>query len=169
MSDKFTVRSRIREYTVEFTDHLEALKSHAGEGSFLVLDKKVDGLCGEKIRASFSRDKVLVIRADEESKTLRNCHGLIEEIIPRYRSTYFSHVIGGYSAGYYSYSWSEQLDSDAYEAFKESGDIFNKEIAAKFREHVLSKGRLEEAAVLYRNFRGKDPSIEALLRNRGFI
>lgn len=96
-------------------------------------------------------------------------YGLIEEIIPRYRSTYFSHVIGGYSAGYYSYSWSEQLDSDAYEAFKESGDIFNKEIAAKFREHVLSKGRLEEAAVLYRNFRGKDPSIEALLRNRGFI
>lgn len=96
-------------------------------------------------------------------------YGLIKEIIPRYRSAYFSHVIGGYSAGYYSYSWSEQLDSDAYEAFKESGDIFNKEIAAKFREHVLSKGRLEEAAVLYRNFRGKDPSIEALLRNRGFI
>ncbi len=96
-------------------------------------------------------------------------YGLMDEIIPRYRTTYFSHVIGGYSAGYYSYSWSEQLDSDAYEAFKESGDIFNKEIAAKFREHVLSKGRLEEAAVLYRNFRGKDPSIEALLRNRGFI
>jgi len=96
-------------------------------------------------------------------------YGLIDEIIPRYRSTYFSHVIGGYSAGYYSYSWSEQLDSDAFEAFKESGDIFNKEIAAKFREHVLSKGRSDDPAVLYRNFRGKDPSIEALLRNRGFI
>jgi len=96
-------------------------------------------------------------------------HSLTESSVEDYRTTYFSHVIGGYSAGYYSYSWSEQLDSDAYEAFKESGDIFNKEIAAKFREHVLSKGRLEEAAVLYRNFRGKDPSIEALLRNRGFI
>jgi peptidyl-dipeptidase Dcp len=96
-------------------------------------------------------------------------YGLIDEIIPRYRTTYFSHVIGGYSAGYYSYSWSEQLDSDAFEAFKESGNIFNKEIAAKFREHVLSKGRLDDPAVLYRNFRGKDPSIEALLRNRGFI
>ncbi len=96
-------------------------------------------------------------------------YGLIDEIIPRYRTTYFSHVIGGYSAGYYSYSWSEQLDSDAFEAFKESGDIFNKEIAARFREHVLSKGRSDDPAVLYRNFRGKDPSIEALLRNRGFI
>ncbi len=94
---------------------------------------------------------------------------LIEEILPRYRSTYFSHIIGGYSAGYYSYSWSEQLDSDAFEAFKETGDIFNQEVAARFREYVLSKGRSDDPALLYRNFRGKDPSIEALLRNRGFI
>ncbi|HDR89997.1 MAG TPA: M3 family peptidase [Bacteroidetes bacterium] len=95
--------------------------------------------------------------------------GLIDEILPRYRTTYFSHIIGGYSAGYYSYSWSEQLDADAFEAFKETGDIFNQEVAARFREHVLSKGRSEDPAQLYRNFRGKDPSIEALLRNRGFI
>ena len=95
--------------------------------------------------------------------------GLIGEIIPRYRSTYFSHIIGGYSAGYYSYSWSEQLDADAFAAFKETGDIFNREVAARFREHVLSKGRSEDPAQLYRNFRGKDPGIEALLRNRGFI
>jgi len=92
--------------------------------------------------------------------SLEDVLGLIDEILPRYRTTYFSHIIGGYSAGYYSYSWSEQLDADAFEAFKETGDIF---------EHVLSKGRSEDPAQLYRNFRGKDPSIEALLRNRGFI
>jgi len=111
-----------------------------------------------------SVEDVLVFEKEAMDK-----YGLIDEILPRYRSSYFSHVIGGYSAGYYSYSWSEQLDSDAFAAFKESGDIFNKEIAAKFREHVLSKGRSDDPAVLYRNFRGKDPSIEALLRNRGFI
>lgn len=103
-----------------------------------------------------------------EEQTM-NKWGLIDEILPRYRTTYFSHIIGGYSAGYYSYSWSEQLDADAFEAFKETGDIFNQEVAARFREHVLSKGRSEDPAQLYRNFRGKDPSIEALLRNRGFI
>ncbi|HDJ34334.1 MAG TPA: M3 family peptidase [Bacteroidetes bacterium] len=103
-----------------------------------------------------------------EKKTMDEW-GLIDEILPRYRTTYFSHIIGGYSAGYYSYSWSEQLDADAFEAFKETGDIFNQEVAARFREHVLSKGRSEDPAQLYRNFRGKDPSIEALLRNRGFI
>ncbi|MGC9472320.1 MAG: M3 family metallopeptidase [Bacteroidales bacterium] len=103
-----------------------------------------------------------------EEKTMDEW-GLIDEILPRYRTTYFSHIIGGYSAGYYSYSWSEQLDADAFEAFKETGDIFNQEVAARFREHVLSKGRSEDPAQLYRNFRGKDPSIEALLRNRGFI
>lgn len=96
-------------------------------------------------------------------------YGLIDEIIPRYRSTYFSHIVGGYSAGYYSYIWCEQLDSDAFQAFKESGDIFNREIAEKFRKHVLSQGRSDDPAVLYRNFRGKDPSIEGLLKNRGFI
>lgn len=96
-------------------------------------------------------------------------YGLIDEIIPRYRSTYFSHVVGGYSAGYYSYIWCEQLDSDAYQAFKESGDIFNREIGERFREHVLSKGSSDDPAVLYRNFRGQDPSIEGLLKNRGFI
>ncbi len=105
---------------------------------------------------------------DFEAQTM-NKWGLIPEILPRYRTTYFSHMISGYSAGYYSYSWSEQLDSDAFEAFKETGDIFNQEVAARFREEILSKGRSEDPAQLYRNFRGKDPSIEALLRNRGFI
>jgi len=94
--------------------------------------------------------------------------GLINEIIPRYRSTYFSHIFsGGYSAGYYAYIWAEVLDADAYTAFMESGDIFNKEIAKSFRDNVLSRGGTEDPMVLYKKFRGAEPKIEALLKNRG--
>lgn len=96
--------------------------------------------------------------------------GLIPEILPRYRSTYFSHIFGdvlGYSSGYYSYIWAEVLDSDAFEAFVESGDIFNQEIAGKFRADVLEKGGSKDAMELYKDFRGKEPSIEPLLKNRG--
>ena len=96
--------------------------------------------------------------------------GLIPEIWPRYRSTYFNHIFGdvmGYSSGYYAYIWAEVLDSDAFEAFKESGDIYNKEIATKFRSCVLEKGGSKDAMELYTDFRGKEPSIEPLLKNRG--
>ncbi|HOO84132.1 MAG TPA: M3 family metallopeptidase [Prolixibacteraceae bacterium] len=94
--------------------------------------------------------------------------GLIDEIIPRYKSTYFNHIwSGGYSAGYYSYIWAEVLDADAFESFVESGDIFNKEIAASFRENILSKGGTGDAMAMYVKFRGKEPLIEPLLKNRG--
>lgn len=93
--------------------------------------------------------------------------GLISSIIPRYRSTYFNHVFaGGYSAGYYSYIWSGVLDTDAFEAFKTT-DLFSKEKADAFRKNILEKGGTEDPAVLYRNFRGKDPDIQPLLRKRG--
>ncbi len=95
-------------------------------------------------------------------------YGLIDEIEPRYRSPYFSHIFaGGYSAGYYAYLWSEILDSDGFDAFKESGDIFDQTLAQKLRENVYEAGGKQEADELYRQFRGKDPSIEPLLRNRG--
>ena len=74
---------------------------------------------------------------------------------------------GGYSAGYYSYIWAEVLDADAFEAFKETGNIFNQEVAASFKENVLSKGGSEEASVLYRNFRGRDPEPQALMQKLG--
>jgi peptidyl-dipeptidase Dcp len=94
--------------------------------------------------------------------------GLIPQIPPRYRSTYFQHTMtGGYTAGYYSYIWAEVLDADAYQAFKETGDIFNKTVAAKFRKEVLEKGGTEEAMVLYKKFRGAEPKIDALLINLG--
>ncbi|WP_299576318.1 M3 family metallopeptidase [uncultured Sunxiuqinia sp.] len=93
--------------------------------------------------------------------------GLIDEIIPRYRSTYFSHIFaGGYSAGYYVYIWAGVLDTDAFAAFKESGDLFNPELAAKFRT-LLAKSGSDEGMVIYRNFRGQDPSPEYLLQKRG--
>jgi peptidyl-dipeptidase Dcp len=93
--------------------------------------------------------------------------GLIDEIVPRYRSTYFSHIFsGGYSAGYYVYIWAAVLDADAFNAFKQSGDLFNPEYAAKFRT-LLTKCGSDEGMVIYKNFRGQEPSIEPLLQRRG--
>ncbi len=93
--------------------------------------------------------------------------GLIDEIPPRYRSPYFSHIMGGYAAGYYSYIWSAVLDSDAFQAFKEKGNLFDPATAAAFRAEVLSRGGTEDPALLYRRFRGRDPRVEPLLEKRG--
>lgn len=96
--------------------------------------------------------------------------GMIPEIIVRYRSTNFNHVFGGgYAAGYYSYTWAEVLDADAYQAFVETGDIYNQEVATSFRKNILEKGDSEDAMTLYLKFRGKEPDPSALLRKRGFI
>ena len=93
--------------------------------------------------------------------------GLIGEIIPRYRSTYFAHIFsGGYSAGYYSYLWAEVLDKDAFELFMEKG-IFDSETAMSFRRNVLEMGGSDEPMDLYRRFRGADPDPKALTRARG--
>ncbi|CAD5253952.1 Dipeptidyl carboxypeptidase [Alteromonas sp. 38] len=94
--------------------------------------------------------------------------GLIDEIAPRYRSTYFSHIFAsGYAAGYYSYVHSAVLDSDGFAAFKETGDVFNPELAEKLRAHIYEKGSTEDAMTLYKKFRGREPQIEALLKIRG--
>ncbi len=95
--------------------------------------------------------------------------GLIDEIIPRYRSTYFSHIFsGGYSAGYYAYLWAEVLDADAFQAFVENG-IFDQETARLFRENVLSRGNSDDPMELYKRFRGAEPNPIYLLKNRGFV
>lgn len=92
---------------------------------------------------------------------------LIDEIIPRHRSTYFNHIFaGGYSAGYYSYIWSEVLDSDAFEVFKSKG-IFDQATAASFRKNILERGGTADAMDLYKRFRGEEPQIEPLLKKRG--
>ncbi|NMD16414.1 MAG: M3 family metallopeptidase [Bacteroidales bacterium] len=94
--------------------------------------------------------------------------GLIKEIIPRYRSTYFQHIFsGGYSAGYYVYIWAEVLDADAFDAFVKSGDVFNKELASKFRNYCLAHVGEDDAMTQYVKFRGQQPSIGPLLKRRG--
>ena len=93
--------------------------------------------------------------------------GLIDEIIPRYRTTYFAHIFsGGYSAGYYSYLWAEVLDKDAFELFMEKG-IFDPATAQSFRQNILEMGGSDEPMDLYRRFRGADPDPAALTRARG--
>lgn len=102
-----------------------------------------------------------------EKETLAQI-GLIPEITVRYRSPYFGHIFdGGYSAGYYAYTWAEVLDADAFAAFKETGDIFNSEKALAFRENILSKGGSDDPMKLYKQFRGQEPTIEALLKRKG--
>ena len=96
--------------------------------------------------------------------------GMIPEIIVRYRSTFYNHIFTtGYEAGYYSYTWSAVLDSDAFHAFVETGDLFNKDVAARMREEILSKGNTADAAVLYQNFRGKPADPKYLLEKKGLI
>lgn len=96
-------------------------------------------------------------------------YGLIPEIAPRYRSTYFQHIYaGGYSSGYYAYLWAEVLDKDAFQAFKENG-LFDQKTAVSFRENVLSKGGSDDPMELYLKFRGKEPGIEPLLKGRGLL
>ena len=102
-----------------------------------------------------------------ETKSMKNV-GLIDEIIPRYRSTYFAHIFnGGYAAGYYVYIWAAVLDADAFRAFKESGDIYDPDLAARFRKYCLAESGDDEGMVQYKKFRGKEPSVDALLMRRG--
>jgi peptidyl-dipeptidase Dcp len=102
-----------------------------------------------------------------EKNILVDKYGLIPEIISRYKSTYFNHIFNsGYTAGYYSYIWAEVLDADAFELFKQKG-IFDKATAESFRKNILERGNTEEPMVLYKKFRGAEPSIEPLLKKRG--
>lgn len=112
------------------------------------------------------------ITEDTDARAFENAElsriGLINEIVPRYRSTNFGHIFsGGYASGYYVYLWAGVLDADAFAAFKESGDLFNPELAAKFRKHILAENGMGEGMEQYLKFRGKEPSIEALLKQRG--
>ncbi|MDR2010824.1 MAG: M3 family metallopeptidase [Bacteroidales bacterium] len=103
---------------------------------------------------------------DAENKAMEEI-GLIPEIVVRYRSSYFSHIFsGGYAAGYYSYTWSEVLDADAFDAFEENG-LFDPETAESFRKNILSNGHKDDPTTMFVNFRGREPKIDALLKRRG--
>ncbi len=105
---------------------------------------------------------------DAFEKQQMDAIGLMPEILPRYRSTNFAHIFsGGYSAGYYAYTWAEVLDKDAFNYFKASGDLFNQELAASFRKNCLQECGNDEGMVQYRKFRGQDPDYEPYLKARG--
>jgi len=147
----------------ELLDKMEAASKY-GQG-FATVEYLAASYLDMDYHVNVSPETINVI--EFEANTLSN-RGLISQIPPRYRSTYFQHTFTGfYAAGYYSYIWSEVLDCDAFAAFVESGDIFNKEIAKRFRETILEPGGTYPADKMYENFRGKNPNIQALLKNRG--
>ncbi len=115
---------------------------------------------------SLTEEKDIDVRAFEKDFFAKR--KLIPEIAPRYRTTYFSHIIGGYSAGYYSYLWSGVLDNDAFEAFNETS-LYDQKTAQSFRKNVLEPNGLMDPLEMYINFRGREAVIEPLLRSRGLI
>jgi peptidyl-dipeptidase Dcp len=115
-----------------------------------------------------SLESALNVNVTNFEKQLMTSIGLIPEILPRWSSTYFSHIHSGYEAGYYSYIWSGVLDADAFEAFKETS-LFNKKTAASFRKNILEKLGTEDAMILYKRFRGREPKVEPLLKKRGLL
>ncbi|HAK00241.1 MAG TPA: peptidase M3 [Bacteroidales bacterium] len=115
----------------------------------------------------FAEDQLMEVTSIINQRTIDRI-GLIPQINFRHGSTHFSHIFpGGYSAGYYSYMWSGLLDADAYAAFVETGDLFNQEVAQRFRETILERGGTKDARQLWLDFRGRDPEIIHLLRQRG--
>ncbi|MFN8254518.1 MAG: M3 family metallopeptidase [Bacteroidales bacterium] len=120
--------------------------------------------------AYYNIPEAVMLNTEEFEKNAMDKIGLIPEILPRYRTTYFSHIFdGGYAAGYYVYKWAEVLDADAFAAFKESGDIYNQDLADKFRKYCLSEVGDGEGMDQYKLFRGKDPSVDALLKRSGLM
>ncbi|TCO07693.1 peptidyl-dipeptidase Dcp [Natronoflexus pectinivorans] len=107
---------------------------------------------------------------NEFETRVQNRYDMMDEIYFRHGSTHFQHIFsGGYSAGYYSYIWAGVLDADAFEAFVETGDLFHQETARKFRTEILERGGTRDAMEMYKSFRGKEPGIEPLLRQRGLV
>ncbi len=121
------------------------------------------------ITQPFPEDKLDQASIMVEEETIEK-YGMIPEIHYRWASTNFQHIFsGGYAAGYYSYLWSGLLDADAYEAFRETGDVYDQETARSFRENILERGNTIDAMEMYVNFRGREPIIEPLLRQRGLL
>ncbi len=177
--------AQILEHWAKEPEILKSFATHYQTGE-VIPDELIDKvLKASKFNQGFANTEYLAaslldmdwhtIKAEEEVKDADAFEeasltkiGLIDEIAPRYRSTYFAHIFsGGYASGYYSYVHSAVLDSDGFEAFKETGDVFDQELASKLRTHVYEKGSTEEAMDLYTQFRGRQPEIDALLKVRG--
>ncbi|MDO4216014.1 MAG: M3 family metallopeptidase, partial [Bacteroidales bacterium] len=148
----------------ELVDKIDAVGKY-GQG-FATVEYLAASLVDMDLHALTTVDKKMDVM-DFQDKVLK-ARGIPQQILPRYSVTNFSHSIGGgYSAGYYSYIWSEVLDCDAYQAFKETGDIFNQEVAQRFKQSVLVPGSINKGMDMYKAFRGREPKIDGLLENRG--
>ncbi len=177
--------AQILEHWASEPEILKSFATHYQTGE-IIPDELIDKLLkASKFNQGFANTEYLAaslldmdwhtLKADEELKDADAFEkaslekiGLIDEIAPRYRSTYFAHIFSsGYASGYYSYIHSAVLDSDGFEAFKEAGDVFDQKLAAKLRTHVYQKGSTEEAMELYKQFRGREPKIDSLLKVRG--
>lgn len=151
-------------------DHLikRIQKSALFNQGFMTTELVAASLSDLDIHTLTSVDEEFDVNAFERKK-LTEERGLIEQIAPRYRYPYFSHIFdGGYSSGYYSYLWAEVLDKDVYQAFVESGDLFDRQTAARLRK-LLAAGGTKDGMELYREFRGAEPSREPLMLARGLI
>ncbi|MBU3852793.1 MAG: M3 family metallopeptidase [Candidatus Paraprevotella stercoravium] len=137
-------------------------QSHFNQG-FMTTELLAAAILDMELHCLTSTDSLDVMGFE---KQLMDKIGLIPQIAPRYRATYFNHIMGGYDAGYYSYLWAERLDTDAFEAFKEHG-LFDQETAASFRKNILEKGGSDDPMKMYVAFRGAEPSLEPLLESRG--
>ena len=137
-------------------------QSHFNQG-FMTTELLAAAILDMELHCLTSTDSLNVI---DFEKQLMDRIGLIPQIAPRYRVTYFNHIMGGYDAGYYSYLWAERLDTDAFEAFKEHG-LFDQATATSFRRNILEKGGSDDPMKLYVAFRGAEPSLEPLLETRG--
>ena len=137
-------------------------QSHFNQG-FMAAELLAAAILDMELHCLTSTDSLDVVGFE---KKLMDKIGLIPQIAPRYRVTYFNHIMGGYDAGYYSYVWAERLDTDAFEAFKEHG-LFDPATASSFRKNILEKGGSDDPMKLYVSFRGAEPSLEPLLEARG--
>jgi peptidyl-dipeptidase Dcp len=124
-----------------------------------ILDQSLHQLTSKQVPEA---DDLIAFEAD----ALKTGGIAFDAVPPRYRSTYFSHIIGGYSAGYYSYIWSEVLDADTVEWFKENGGL-KRENGEHFRIRLLSRGGSQDALTIFKEFRGAEPNIQPLLDRKG--
>jgi len=167
--DPQVIRSYARHYKTGETMPEELIEKIRKSGLFNQGFETVEYLAASLLDLDFHTvSDTLASSVGEFEKVSMDKIDLIDEILPRYRSTYFAHIFdGGYAAGYYVYIWAAVLDADAFNAFRESGDLYNPELAAKFRKYCLAEAGNDEGMIQYKKFRGKDPSVEPLLMRRG--
>ena len=166
MLEKYAIHYRTKEVIPQTLVSKLLRSAHFNQG-FMTTELTAAALSDLDIHST-AEYKPFDVRQYEKS-VLNDKRGLIPQIEPRYRFPYFSHIFdGGYSAGYYFYLWAEVLDKDAFQAFKESGYLFDRETAARFRTLLKSGGSLD-GRTLYDNFRGKQPDQNAMLRARGLM